>query len=130
MPNGLPENFEFAPTGMYFSGDKGTLFRGDHTDKSWGRLLPESDFEGYKPPDPTLPRSPGHWEEFFNAIVDGSTPGANLPLSATITEAVLLGNVAMRAGERLEWDPVNFTFPNSPDAAQYLRRDYRAGWSL
>jgi predicted dehydrogenase len=130
VPYGLPENFELAPTGMYFVGDKGVLFRGDHTDKNWGRLLPEDDFPGYMPPAPTLPRSPGHWEEWFGAIFGGPTPGATLPRSGIITEAVLLGNVALRADGPLEWDPIGFTFPNAPGAAQYLRRDYRDGWTL
>jgi predicted dehydrogenase len=130
VPKGLSEDFEFAPTGMYFVGDKGTLFRGDHSDENWGRLLPESDFAGYEPPEAYLARSPGHFEEWFNAIFGGPTPGANLVSSGLVTEVVLLGNAALRAGQRLEWDPVKFTFPNAPTAAQFLKRDYRSGWSL
>jgi hypothetical protein len=129
-PRGLAEDFVLAPTGMYFVGDKGTLFRGDHSDKNWGRLLPESEFPEYVPPAPTLARSSGHWEEWFNAIAGGPTPGANLVSSGLITEVVLLGNVALRAGKRLEWDPAAFAFPNAADAAQFLRRDYRGGWTI
>ena len=129
-PTGLPDDFELAPTGMYFVGDKGVLFRGDHSDRNWGRLLPESEFAGYEPPAPTLERSPGHWEEWFNAIAGGPTPGSNLVTAGLVTEVVLLGNVALRAGKRLEWDPLAFNFPNAPDAAQWLRREYRAGWTI
>ncbi len=47
-----------------------------------------------------------------------------------MTEAILLGNVAMRVGKRIEWDTVNLESPNCPEAAQFVRREYRAGWEL
>jgi hypothetical protein len=54
-----------------------------------------------------------------------------------LVEAVLLGNVALRVQLRedltlckLLWDSTALRFSNLPDANQYLRRDYRPGWSL
>ena len=41
-----------------------------------------------------------------------------------------LGNVAYRAGKKLEWDAGNLRCPNAPEADQFLRREYRPGWSL
>ena len=41
-----------------------------------------------------------------------------------------MGNVAYRAGKKIEWDAKNMKIPNTLDAEQYLKRDYRKGWSL
>ena len=58
-------------------------------------------------------------------------------LGPEIQEAVLLGNVALRPelkeiGNRnkLMWDPEKFEITNMPEANQFLRREYRKGWSL
>ena len=50
--------------------------------------------------------------------------------SGRLTEANHLGNVAYRAGKKIEWDTKNLRIPNAPDAEHFLRRDYRAGWKL
>ena len=54
-----------------------------------------------------------------------------------MTEAVLLGNVALRTelrqdltGTALAWDSDNLTFSNLPKANQFLKRDYRKGWEI
>ena len=41
-----------------------------------------------------------------------------------------MGNVAYRAGKKLEWDAKNMKFPNAPEAEKFLGRTYRKGWSL
>ena len=69
-----------------------------------------------------------------NLVGDGNTP---IHGAGPLTEAVLLGNVALRLGmreeltnKRLLWDPVGFKFTNSERANQFLRREYRHGWTL
>ena len=42
----------------------------------------------------------------------------------------MLGNVAVRAQKRLEWDGPNMTITNDESANRYLHREYREGWSL
>jgi hypothetical protein len=46
------------------------------------------------------------------------------------TEAVLLGNVALRVGARIEWDSRNLRVTNNQDANRYVRREYRRGWEI
>jgi hypothetical protein len=41
-----------------------------------------------------------------------------------------LGNVALRVGHRVEWDPLAFRVTNCREANQYLTREYRRGWDL
>jgi len=47
-----------------------------------------------------------------------------------MTEVVLLGNVALRAGKTLSWDGANLKVTNAPEANAYLHRSYREGWTL
>jgi hypothetical protein len=42
----------------------------------------------------------------------------------------LLGCVALRAGKKLEWDGPNMTATNASDVAQFVKRQYRAGWTV
>ena len=61
----------------------------------------------------------------------GSSTGANFGYSGPLTETVLLGTVAYRAGRKLEWDPVNLEATNCPEADAFIRRGkYRKGWTL
>ena len=90
-------------SGCLFVGSKGMLLSdyGKHT------LLPEKSFADFQPPAPTIPRSPGHHEEWIEACKTGKTPSANFEYSGWLTEANHLGNVAYRTGKKLEWDPVS-----------------------
>ena len=47
-----------------------------------------------------------------------------------LSETILFGNVAARAGKRLFWDGPNLKVTNVPEAHEYLRRQYREGWTL
>jgi len=47
-----------------------------------------------------------------------------------MTEVVLLGNVALKAGKNLTWDCANMKVTNAPEVNAYLHRSYRDGWTL
>ena len=54
---------------------------------------------------------------------------SNFDYAGPLTEMALLGNVAIRTGERVTWDAINMRA--TPALAQrYIRRDYRQGWAL
>lgn len=112
--------------GVLFVGAKGMLL----ADYGKWALLPEDTFRDVEPPKPTLPRSPGHYQEWINAAKTGSPTGSNFEYAGWLTEANHLGNVAYRVGKKIEWEPERMYCPNAPEAEQYLRRDYRKGWSL
>jgi len=50
--------------------------------------------------------------------------------AARLTEVMLLGIVALRAGRKIDYDGANMRVTNVAQANDYLRRDYRQGWSL
>ncbi len=82
-------------------------------------------------PPQTIPGSIGHHAEWIAACKTGSPTTCNFDYSGALAEAVLLGNVSYLAGGNLlEWDAEKLAVPNVPEAARFLRREYRPGWSL
>jgi len=120
--------FEVGPdqklddNGSLFVGEKGKLA----LDYKGVRLIPER--KDFQPPPKTVPRSPGHYTEWIAACKGGAPAMSNFGYAGSLTEAVLLGNVALRVGKKIEWDAQNLQVRNAPEAAQYIRRQYRKGW--
>jgi hypothetical protein len=126
----LAQGQDVPGSGSLIIGDKGTLYSPNDYGSSY-TLLPRSDFESYRPPSPTLPRSPGHKEEWFAACKGGPPAMSNFSYAGPFTETVVLGCVAMRfPDQRLEWDGPNMKVTNIEEANQYLRREYRSGWEI
>ena len=121
----LPAEQKLMDNGSLFVGDKGKLLfeRGKPL-----RILPER--KEFKPPPKTVPRSPGHYKEWIDACKGGAAAMSNFDYAGPLTEMVLLGNVALRAGRKIEWDATKLQVVNMPEAARFIRREYREGWSL
>ena len=64
------------------------------------------------------------------AIEGGPPATSNFSYSGILTEAMLLGNVAIRAGKAIEWDGPNLHVTNCSEANQYIKQEYRKGWTL
>jgi predicted dehydrogenase len=123
--NGKPLTDVFK-SGQLFIGSEGMLV----SDYNKHFLLPEDKFTGYKAPEPSIPRSPGHHREWVEAIKSGGTATCNFDYAGALTEAVLLGTIAYRSGRRIEWDAANLQITNAPDAQQLIHKEYRKGWTL
>jgi hypothetical protein len=93
-------------------------------------LLPTEKTADLKRPEPYLPASLGHHEEWLNAIKSGGETTCNFDYSGALTEAVLLGTVSYRSGEKIEWDAANLKVKNSDRAQQWVHKEYRKGWTL
>jgi predicted dehydrogenase len=67
-----------------------------------------------------------------NNLVHGtsSKTHCDFDYSGTMMEQMLLGLVAHRAGKKLTYDPATGRVTNAPEANDYLRRQYRANWTL
>lgn len=113
-------------SGVLFVGREGMLM----ADFNRRKLFPESKYYDFQPPEPTIPDSPGHHQEWITACKTGAPTTCNFDYSGALTEAVLLGNVAFRTGEQLQWDAQNLKAVNCPEAERLIRREYRKGWSL
>ncbi|WP_339732691.1 Gfo/Idh/MocA family oxidoreductase [uncultured Gimesia sp.] len=116
-------------SGVVLVGDEGNLYTPDDYGAEYV-LLPRDKFKDFKKPEQSLPRSPGHFEEFVVACKGGDPAMSNFNYASRLTETTLLGNVAIRAGKKLDWDAKKMEFTNAPEANKFLSRDYRDGWSL
>jgi hypothetical protein len=93
-------------------------------------LLPETRFAGFEPPSSFVPKSVGHHQEWILACKTGSLTTCNFGYASALTETVLLGNVAYRSGCKLEWDASALRVKNSHRAMDFVRTEYRKGWTL
>jgi predicted dehydrogenase len=126
----LGEREEPNRSGSLIVGQNGTLYAPSDNGDRW-LLLPRERFSTYQPPQPILPRSPGHHAEWIRACKGGPAAMSNfVDYAARLTEAALLGNVALRAGSRIEWDTANLRVTNHPEANRFVRRQYRRGWEI
>jgi predicted dehydrogenase len=117
--------------------DEGLLFVGDHGKILCGfngknpRLIPQSKMDAYKPPPKTLPRSPGNEREWLNACKGSKDkPGGNFEFEGSVTETLLLGNIAALTGEKISWDRANMKLNSSEFAQKYIQPERRKGWDL
>ena len=115
--------------GLLFVGDRGKIlcaFNGARP-----KLIPEARMNSYKQPPKTLPRSPGNEREWLDACLGNKVkPGGNFEFSGLVTETLLLGNLAVRSGQKLNWDRANQKVVNSDLAQKLVRPDRRPGWEL
>jgi len=121
-----PEQHKKWGNGVLFIGKKGQLLA------DYGRLalLPENDFAGFTKPAPFIQDSIGHHKEWIQAIKTRGSTTCRFDYSGPLSETALLGNVAFRAGQKLEWDFAQMKATNSPEADRYIQHQYRAGWDL
>ena len=115
--------------GFLLVGDEGKLYSPTDYGERFD-LYPKEKFADYTPPPQTLPRSPGIHKEWLDGILSGTQPLANFEYAAPFTEAILLGNLALRCGKRIEWDAQNFRITNDRYANSLLRKPYRRGFEL
>jgi predicted dehydrogenase len=80
------------------------------------------------------PESPvvSHEMNWVNAVKEHKQAIAPFEYGGPLTETMLLGIVALRAGQgkKITYDGANMSVTNVPEANQHLRREYRTGWSL
>jgi predicted dehydrogenase len=118
-----------ATGGAILVGSKGKLIYDTYGLNA--RLLPKSLEETPIPDGMRLPRiTTSHEVNWANAAKGNGTASTPFEYAARLTEVMLLGIVALRAGGKIHYDAANMRVTNLPNANQYLWREYRRGWSL
>lgn len=127
-PEELLEGEDPKRFGCILVGDKGKMFF------NRGRedlvVKPASILDGFSMPEKTLPRVANEDAEWVAACKGGPAALSNFAYSGPFTETVLLGVVAIRVGGKIQWDAKHLKCPGTPEADEFLRRDYRSGWTL
>ena len=121
-------------------GDKGTLYVPDEYGRKY-LLLPKETFAKLNPSEKAFRKKMGGFEEgmiahaqfteWVSACKGGPAAKSNfVDYAGLLTEAVLLGNVAIRIGKRLVWDGEKMEAKDCPEAGPCVRPVFREGWML
>jgi predicted dehydrogenase len=132
LPSDLEPERKLPESGTIFVGDKGKMWCETYSESP--RLIPETAMQAFTRPPRSLPRVPegraGHEKNWLDAIRQKGQAVSHFDYSGPFTEAVLLGNVALRfPSQRLLWDGPGMKITNVPEANQYVNHAYRPGWS-
>ena len=125
---------EMSDAGVLILGEKGYTFGDPHAGARFIHLDGETEVSqlanhaATRSIPKTLPRVSGHMQEWLDACRSGVAPYSNFELGGQLTETVLSGVVALRAGKKLAWDGPGMRALNAPEAADFIHAKYRAGW--
>jgi predicted dehydrogenase len=123
-----------AQGGVLYVGSKGQMLQNEYGAQP--RLLPISLHNSYGPPPETMARVPyqSHEMNWINAIRGRDQISAPFSYSAHLTEIMLLGIAALRAGQKIHYDGANMRITNAglkgEDLNNFLSREYRAPYKL
>ncbi len=139
-PSALFDGEEISTSGSLLVGADGSIV----SPSDYGatqQLLPSGKFEGRQPADPVdqavrreraRRNDSAHKAEWVEAIRAGKPEIArsHFGYSGLLTEAMLLGNVAVRLGKAIDYDAASGRVTNAPEADRLVRPEYREGWTL
>jgi predicted dehydrogenase len=131
LPDTGPDAVLKSEGGVIFIGEKGILV--NDTYGSNPRVYPESLQQAAMAVPKTMPRITwSHEQNWAKAIKGEATASSPLEYAAQLTETMLLGVVALRAGQgkKVLYDGEKMQITNVPEANQFLTRDFRAGWAI
>lgn len=149
-PKSMTTRFDFADAGVALHwyhakngpaslGEKGlsgkgmnTLFVGSEgmllTGFSKHKLYPEEKFRDFQAPERTIQSGPGFYQEWFDACKGGPAATCDFAYSGPLTETVLLGNVAYRAGGAFDCQADELKARGNATASAMIRPEFRKGW--
>ena len=128
-PEDLPADVEMPSRGILFVGDEGYIINNGGDRKP--QLFPESRKASFTAPQPSIPRSNGHYRDWIDAIKGGPAASANFDYGARLTEITLLGVLSLRlGGKKLEWDYGTMKVKGMPEADAFIREPIRQGWEM
>jgi hypothetical protein len=136
VPKSVVDLFgEIPRDGVLMTGEKGFTYGAPHQGSQFIQLAGEpaltglADHQATQSIPRTLPRVKGHMQEWIDACQHGGVPYSNFEIGGQLTEIVLAGVVALRAGKKLEWDGPGMRAKNDRDAAKFIHAKYRSGWA-
>jgi predicted dehydrogenase len=113
--------------GVVFEGTDGEV----HVDRGFLESDPPEIIKtALKPDDVHLYESPGHHDDFLECMRTRERPICDVEVGHRSVTVCHLGNIAIRTGKTVEWDPVAERITNDESLNRWLSRPYRAPWVL
>jgi len=125
--------------GVMFTGDKGRIFvnRGTLDGSPTERPLPREDFVLYDFDNLERPERAGkldaiinHMGNFFDCVASRQLPVSDIESQHRSVSTCHLGNISMRLGRKLTWNPKTEMFEGDDEANQHLSRPQRTGYEI
>ncbi|MCC6143402.1 MAG: gfo/Idh/MocA family oxidoreductase, partial [Candidatus Hydrogenedentes bacterium] len=116
------------PRGIKFEGDEGWVFihiHGGHLEAEPASLLQEV----IGPEELHLGRSPGHHQDFINAVKSRGLPMAPVMVGHRTASMCHMANIAMLLGRKLRWNPTTEQFDDA-EANRMLLKSMRSPWHV
>lgn len=114
-------------TGCIFEGDKGLLYINRGVLRAWPTGLLE---EPLSPTDTRLYESKSHFGNWLDCIKSRKLPICDVAIGHRSATVCHLGNIAIRSGRKLRWDPAKEEFIGDREADKWISKAYRAPWKL
>jgi predicted dehydrogenase len=117
--------------GALFEGSRGDLVA-DFTSRVIVPSGNEADLTYYRPrsKEKVIPPLGDFQRQWIDACKGSLKTACDFEYGGNMTEQMLLGLVAYRAGKKIRYDGATGSVVDSPEANELLRRTYRAGWAL
>jgi predicted dehydrogenase len=131
LPPDLEEARKLQDDGTLIIGSKATVIADTYYDSI--RIIPEVKMKEMASglPPKTIPRVVGgHFAEWIRACKGGVPAGSNFDYSSRLTESVIIGNIAVRARRKIEWDSAALKVTNLPSANEFVSSVYRPGFGV
>lgn len=113
--------------GMMFVGDKGRIIAGFRGEKP---VLYNGTKSAPEAPVPATQQDEDSNDIWISSFKNNTQSPGSFIYAGPVTETILLGAVALRAGKKVEYDTMNMKITNVPEANKYLVREYRKGWEM
>jgi hypothetical protein len=113
--------------GTRFEGEKGVIYVNRGALESEPESIVENDL---KPSDTVLHQSRSHHQNWLECIKTRTAPICDVAIGHRSATVCHLGNIAVRTGKKVKWDPVKEQIVGDAELAKWAGKAYRAPWQL
>jgi predicted dehydrogenase len=120
--------------GSLVIGSSGTLYtrtwHGGSNEKDWFLLLPRKTYADWRPAGKTIPRRGHHHADWIVGVKSGTQSSASFAYASVLTEALLVGQLAVRSQRKILWDAEKMRVTNHAPANAWVAPRARRGWTV
>lgn len=128
LPEAARPRIDEFRRGVMFVGDEGHMLCQGAGGPCW--VLPKGESAAPPAPEPSIRRVEDHYRDWLDACKGGPHALGHYEYASRLTETTLLGVLALRLGQRIEWDAKNARVVNNAKADALIHGDYRPGWEV